>query len=202
MKNLAPLVLVAATLVGCASASRWKQQAFAFSLPVEPPAGQPAANTLALQRVSISPLFQSRSFTYRTADNSYEHDPYAGFLIPPERALAEPIRAWLRGNGAFGRFVEPGSGLTPNLVAEVSISELYGDFRKASQPAGTLAIRFVFYESKDGAPGRVLLDKTCAHETRLAGKTPGALMAAWETDLRAIMEEINSAYAKTNSSDR
>src|SRR6185436_2234788 len=135
-------------------------------------------NIVALNRVSISPLFQSRSFTYRTAENSYEQDPYAGFLIPPERALAEPIRAWMRASGVFGRVAEPGTGLIATLIAEVSVNELYGDFRKASQPVGIMEIHFICYEVKDGAAGRIVLDKICAHSTPLSRKTPDALMTA------------------------
>ena len=196
------LPLLAAILCGCASDPGWKRRVFAFSLPADPPTTNAQTNIVALSRVSISPLFQSRSFTYRTAENSYEQDPYAGFLIPPERALAEPIRAWLRASGVFGRVAEPGSGLTATLVAEVSVNELYGDFRKAAQPVGTMEIHFICYEVKDGTPGRIVLDKVCARETPLSRKAPDALMVAWDADLREIMVEINSEYAKAISNDR
>jgi len=196
------LTLLATILCGCASDPGWKRRVFAFSLPADPPAVNLRTNIVALSRVSISPLFQGRSFTYRTAENSYERDPYAGFLIPPERALAETIRAWMRASGVFGRVMEPGSGLTATLVAEVSVNELYGDFRKASQPAGTLEIRFICYEVKDGTAGRIVLDKVCTREAPLSRKTPDALMAAWNADLREFMEEINSDYVKANSYDR
>jgi cholesterol transport system auxiliary component len=202
MKSVVLMLLAAAVLCGCASDPRWKRQVFAFSLPDDPPITNTQTNIVALSRVSISPLFQSRSFTYRTAENSYEQDPYAGFLIPPERALAESIRAWLRASGVFGRVAEPGSGLSPALVVEVSINGLYGDFRKASRPVGTMEIHFICYQLKDGAAGRVVLDKTCARETPLTRKTPDAVMAAWDADLREIMEEINSEYAKGNSNGR
>src|SRR5437899_1207828 len=134
MRSLAPLLLAVGILVGCASDPRWKRQVFAFSLPADPPTPNAQSNIVALSGVSISPLFQNLSFTYRKAQNTYEQDPYAGFLVPPERALAEPIRAWMRASGVFGRVVEPGSGLTPTLVAEVSVNELYGDFSQASRP--------------------------------------------------------------------
>jgi ABC-type uncharacterized transport system auxiliary subunit len=196
------LVLVTAVLCGCASGPGWQRRAFAFASPADPPADHTQTNVVALSRVSISPLFQSRSFTYRTAENSYEQDPYAGFLIPPERALAESIRASLRAGGAFGRVVEPGSGLVPTLVAEVSVNRLYGDFRQPSKPVATMEIHFICYEVQDWTPGRVVLDKVCARETPLAGKTPAALMAAWDIDLREIMKEINSEYAKTYSNAR
>ncbi|HWY78651.1 MAG TPA: hypothetical protein VN281_23755 [Verrucomicrobiae bacterium] len=203
MRNLGPIVLAsAAVLCGCASDPVWKRQVFAFSQPSDPPAANVQSNIVALNRVSISPLFQSRSFTYRKTEDSYEQDPYAGFLIPPERALAEAIRGWLRASGAFGRVMDPGSGLGPTLIAEVSVNQLYGDFRKASQPAGIMEIHFICYEVKDEEPGRIVLDKVCARETPMTRRTPGALMAAWDADLREIMDEINSAYAKANSNDR
>ena len=202
MRSLAPMLFAAAVLCGCASDPVWKRQVFAFSQPADPPATNVPSNIVALNRVSISPLFQSRSFTYRKAEDSYEQDPYAGFLIPPERALGEAIRAWLRASGVFGRVLDPGSGLAPTLIAEVSINELYGDFRKSSQPAGIIEVHFVCYEVKDEAAGRIVLDKVCTRETPMTRKTPGALMAAWNADLREIMDEINSAYAKANSNDR
>jgi cholesterol transport system auxiliary component len=202
MRSLPPIILTAAILCGCASGPDWKRRAFAFSLPADPPATNAQTNIVVLNRVSISPLFQSRSFTYRTGDNAYEQDPYAGFLIPPERALAEPIRAWLRGSGLFGRVVGPGSSLSPSLAAEVSINQLYGDFREASKPVATMELHFIFYEIKDEAPARIVLDKVCAHETPLSRKTPDALMTAWDADLRAIMEEINSEYIKAGSNAR
>ena len=201
MRRLAPIILAAAVLCGCASGPGWQRRAFAFTSPADPPTTNAETNIVALSRVSISPLFQSRSFTYRTAENSYEQDPYAGFLIPPERALAESIRASMRAGGVFGRVVEPGSGLAPTLVVEASVDELYGDFRQASKPVATMEIHFICYEVKDGIPGRIVLDKVCARETPLAGKTAAALMAAWDADLRQIMEEINSEYAKANSND-
>ena len=201
MRNLALILLTTAILCGCASSPGWKRRVFAFSLPTEPAITNAQSDIVVLRRVSISPLFQSRSFTYRTAENSYEQDPYAGFLIPPERALAEPIRAWMRASGVFGRVVESGSALTPTLVAEVSVNELYGDFRTASQPVGTMEIHFMCYEVNDGTAGRIVLDKICARETPLTRKTPDALMAAWDADLREIMEEINAEYGKANTND-
>ena len=196
------MLAAAAILCGCSSEPAWKRQAFAFSLPPNPPAANARTNIVALSRLSISPRFQSRSFTYKTAENLYEQDPYAAFLVPPERALAEPIRAWMRDSGVFGRLVEPGSGLEPTLVAEVSINELYGDFRKPSQPVARMEIHFIFYEVRDDTPGRIVLDTVRARETPLTRKTPAALMAAWDADLREIMQDLASEYAKAASNDR
>src|SRR5437879_12279047 len=99
MRSVALILLAAGIFVGCASDPKWKRQVFAFSLPADPPSTKAQTNLVALSHVSVSPLFQGRSFTYRKAENTYEQDPYAGFLVPPERALAEPIRAWMRSSG-------------------------------------------------------------------------------------------------------
>jgi hypothetical protein len=201
MRSAMTILLGVAIWCGCASDSGWKHQTFAFSTPADPPSAGARTNVFALRRISVSPLYRSQSFTYRTADDTYEQDPYAAFMVPPERALAGPIRAWMGEGGAFGRVVEPGSGLTPTVVAEVSVNELCGDFRKPSQPVGAMELHFVVYDFNEESPGRIVLDKVCARETPLSQRTPAALMAAWENDLREIMQEINSDYAKASSND-
>lgn len=202
MKCLAHIMMIIVACYGCASGPHWKRQGFAFSVPADPPATNATTNITALSRVSISPLFQSRSFTYRVGENSYEQDPYAGFLVPPERALAESIRGWLRASGMYGRVIEPGSQIRPGLILEVSINELYGDFRTQSQPVAAMGIHFTCYEMQDGTPRHIVLEKFCSHSTPLDRKTPAALMAAWDADLRQIMNDFNSDYAKAISNDR
>ena len=85
---------------------------------------------------------------------------------------------------------------------EASVIELDGDFRDPSHPIAEIAIHFIVYESGPEGPGRVLLDKVCARRTALARRTPVALMASWVLDLRKIMDELNSDYAKTDFNDR
>jgi hypothetical protein len=202
MKRLAFLLCMAAFWCGCSFTPKWKEQTFAFATPAIPPASEPQTNVIALSGVLISPVFQSRSFIYRVADDAYEQDPYACFLISPERALAESIQAYMRSSGVYGH-VEASSGrLSPDLVAEVSIEHLYGDFRNPAQPVGALELHFLIYQMTNGMPGRIVLDKMCARTTPLARKSPAALMAAWDTDLREIMEEINSDYAKAHPPGR
>jgi hypothetical protein len=193
-----PAWLAAIVLGGCSSGPDWTRRLYSFSRADDPAVTNSTDRIVALNRVAISPLFQSRSFTYRTADDSYKQDPYAGFLVPPERALGEAIRASMRAGGVFGCVVDPGSGLVPTQVAEVFITELYGDFRNPAQPAGTMELHFLCYDMKDGAPGRVILDQVYAREIPLKERTPAALMNAWDADLREIMERINSSYAKAN----
>src|SRR5262249_37432086 len=143
MKSWLSTLFALALLAGCTSGPDWTRRMYSFSATADPPATNATTNIIALSRVAISPLFQSRSFTYKTGENAYKQDPYAGFMIPPERSLCESIRSSMQASGVFGRVVQPGSSLVPNLVAEVFIDELYGDFRNPSQPKGKLELRFI-----------------------------------------------------------
>jgi hypothetical protein len=201
MRVIVSIMLALASLCGCGTNPAWKTQTFAFTEPADPPPATMATNITALKRASISPFFQSQSFTYRVGEGAYEKDPYAAFLVSPERAMTQAIRAWMRTGGAFGRVVESGSELAPNLIAEATVSQLCGDFRDASRPGGVMAIHFVVYETRDGTCGRIVLDKNYTRNAPLGRKTPAALMSAWETDLQQIMEALNSDYAKANSND-
>jgi len=197
--TLALILLLAAIFCGCSSGPLWQRRVHAFSVPTAPPVTTSQTNLVSLNRVSVSSLFQSRFFTYRTGNTSYEQDPYAAFLAPPERSLAEPLRHWIRTSGAFGRLVEPGSGLSASLTIEVSVSQLYCDFRESSHPVATMELRWLIYKLSDGSPGRIVLDKVYARETPLAKKSPAAIMTAWDNDLYQILEQVDSDYAQANA---
>jgi uncharacterized lipoprotein YmbA len=198
MKRTVFLAVLAALIAGCSSGPGWKRQTFAFSAPAAQPVIATETNMVALRRVSISPLFQNRAFTYRTGENTYEQDPYASFLVAPDRALKEPLRASL---AAFGRVLEPGSSLPATLDAEVTIAELYADFRDPARPAGRLAAHVVVYRPGAEGPTAVVFDKLCSAQSAMSAKTPAGLMAAWDSCLREINQQIRSEYAKASAAD-
>ena len=174
-----------------------------FSLP-DPPAATAATNTVALSHVAVSPLFQTRNFTYRTDEGVYRQDPYAGFLIDPDRALAEAIRGRMRAQGgAFGHVIEPGGEIVTTVNLEARVTELYGDLCKRDDCAGVMAIHFTIYEVNPDGPGRVLLDQTLTRRAPMSKHTPAALMAAWnEWTLLHILQQLQSDYAKASLTDR
>jgi hypothetical protein len=198
------LVVTVATgaLCGCGTNPVWKRQLFDLTVPTDAHVSPSRTNIVSLGHLSISPRFQGRSFVYRTAEDTYERDPYAGFLVSPERALAEPIRARLRNSGAFGHVLDPGGRLVPSVIVEADVSELDGDFRNPSHPLAEMAIHFIIYDVGPDGPGRILIDKTYAGRTPLARRTPADLVAAWDKDLIRIMNETSSDYAKTHPDDR
>ena len=82
--------------------------------------------------MAIAAPFEGRSLVYRTGEFSYLRDPYAEFLEPPAEELLAPMRGWLHNSGNFIALTEAGSALKPNTLVEISVSQLFGDFR---QPA-------------------------------------------------------------------
>jgi ABC-type uncharacterized transport system auxiliary subunit len=175
---------------GCASRSPWKQESFALTIPASSEIG-PAAHTniLSLRRVTVSTLFQDQPLIYRTGENSYEADPYAEFLVPPNRMLGECLLNSLRNGRAFSDVMDSSSSLKSTCSMEVLVNQLYGDFRQPGKPFAVLQMHFILYGNEDRE--RVLWQRDFSKRVPLAQRTPSALLAGWNTALQQIMEETN-----------
>jgi ABC-type uncharacterized transport system auxiliary subunit len=178
---------------GCLTRPALVHQSFALASPASTgAAAKPGKGILALRSCTVSPLFEDRALVYRIGPEAYEHDPYAGFLVPPGSALEIPVRGYLRNSGVFRDIAESGSLLTADRWLEVYISELYGDFQSPGQPAAVLTIRFVFFRSESGNPSAVWLDQTCSRRIPLTENTAASVVAGWDKALVEIMAEVAS----------
>jgi hypothetical protein len=179
-------------LNGCISRPTLAKQLFAFAAPAgETPLGS-TTGVLGVRTLTISPLFEGRSLVYRTGEHSYEQDPYAEFLVPPALALLPPLRAAFRTAGVFGDVAEAGSALKPDILAEIYVSELYGDFRRVNDPSAVLTMRFLFFEAPNGIGGKLVLQKDCSRRIRLHARTAVALLEGWDQGLEQILAEISA----------
>src|SRR5215469_7713218 len=128
---LAPAIFALGLLAtGCLSRPALVRQDFVLQTP---PVTRTAANSvggvLTLTSCNVSPPFASQAFVYRIGTNAFETDPYAGFLVAPDRNIAIAIRTWLARSGLFTHVVEPGSSVPAEQSLEVSVDELYGDLK-------------------------------------------------------------------------
>ncbi len=199
LRLLLPLAL-AGMLAGCLSRPGLERHTFALESP--PPAGNlPATNqaVLAIRLLEVSPLFEGRSFVYRTGPDRYQADPYAGFLIAPARALAIPLRGYFRNSGAFKDVMEPGSQLGANTFLEVYVTELYGDFRPSSRPAAVLSMRMLFFDPEGLNKHHPFLNKEWSRRVPLQKKTAAALVGGWNQALAQTMAEVTSELVKIQS---
>jgi uncharacterized lipoprotein YmbA len=180
-------------LCSCASRAHWKREAFALAAPSRETGSAVAhTNVLSLHRVTVSSLFDDQPLVYRTGENSYERDPYAEFLVPPNRMLEQCLRTYLRNGHVFADVLDPGSSLKPSYSMEVSATELYGDFRQPDKPFAVLQLRFLLYNTDHPNRGRVLWERELSKRLPLAHRTPAALVAGWNAGLQQIMEEVNT----------
>ena len=186
-------------LTGCLSRPALVYQNYALhtSSP-EKRADSSAQGILSVRNVQVSPLFERRSFVYRTGPDRYELDPFAEFMVLPSRALAIPVRSYLRGSGVFQDVTEPGSELMPNSVLELHAQELYGDFRTPGQPAAVLTIRMLLFDSETGQQ-KLLFQKAYSQRVPLKERSATALAAGWNQALTQIMSEAVNDFASVHT---
>jgi cholesterol transport system auxiliary component len=184
-------------LTGCLSRPAMNKQTFVFGAPAISVTNVVASDrVLGIRNLQIAAPFDGRSLVYRTGEFSYVRDPYAEFLELPAEELMAPVRGLLRGSGNFNAVVESGSALKPDTLVEISVSQLFGDFRQSEHPAAILTVRFVFFEAPSGVSGKVILEQVYSRSIPLSAPTSAALMEGWNQALAEILVEVSSDFAR------
>jgi ABC-type uncharacterized transport system auxiliary subunit len=173
---------------GCLSRPNLPSASYALNCP--PAAVAPVVDgpVLGIKSVVLSPLFEGKNFVYRLDENRYEKDPYAEFLVTPERMVNAAAQAHLRNTGLFREVLDGGGVLKPAQYLEIQVRELYGDFRNPQAPSAVIALKVVVYES--GRDNRVLLEKSYRRQTPLTASTAAAVAAGLSDGLKEIMTEL------------
>src|SRR5262245_19918291 len=177
-------------LAGCLSKPALRRQTFAFQIPPAAASTESKGQSvLAIRSCEVAPTFANRSLAYRTGQDTYELDPYAGFLIQPAAALEIPVRAYLRNSGAFKDVVELGGPFAPDVLLDVRVSELYGDFRNTGQAAALLSLHLRFFTVESGQAAKAFLQKDYSRREPLKENTAAAVVAGWDQALAQVMAE-------------
>ncbi len=180
-------------LCGCLSKPPLHKQTFTFG--ASPTSSGTAASgdlVLGIRQLRIAPPFDGRSLVYRTGEFSYVRDPYAEFLDPPEEEMIAPVRGWLRRTGGFSDVVDAGSGLKPNTVVEISVTELYGDLRRSEHPCAVVTMHLVFFEAHNGVPIKPILQQEYSRSMPVTAPSAAALMEGWNQAFAGIFAEVAS----------
>jgi len=109
--------------------------------------------------------------------------------------------------GLFEAVVEPGSALTPNTMAEITVLELYGDFRPSQDPAALLKLRFVLLDAPGGIPANAILERVLTPhpvKSKECQRTRGGLERSLEANPRTIRRGSSSVetYARHSQLER
>jgi hypothetical protein len=186
---------------GCLSRPPLVKQSFAFALPsVLTNTTAAIDHVLAIRRLTVEAPFDGPTLVYRTGEFSYESDHYATFLVSPAESFVAPIREYFRGHGLFRAVTESGSVLKPDILVEISVNQLYGDFRRQGQPAAVLGIRFLFFDAPNGVPGRVLLAKSYLHRIPIPARTPATLVEGWNEALNQVLSSTMTDFVAATDS--
>lgn len=154
---------------------------------------------VSIRSLRVAAPFDDRSLVYRVGEFSYDADPYAEFLVSPAESLCAPIRSWMRKSDLFRTVVEPGSALKPNAMAEITVLELYGDFRRTTKPAAVLTLRVVLLDAPDGMPGKLTFEREYSRRVLLKSSKANALMAGWNEGLNQILAQLGSDLRRMDS---
>ena len=195
------LLPVLILLSGCLSRSPLHTQTLAFDSPTGSVANGADRNqrVVSIRSLRVAAPFDDRSLVYRVGEFSYDADPYAEFLVSPAESLGAPIRGWMRKSDLFRTVVEPGSALKPNTMAEITVLELYGDFRRTTKPAAVLTLRFVLLDAPDGMPGKLTFEREYSRRVLLKSSRASALMTGWNDGLNQILAQLGSDLRRMDS---
>jgi cholesterol transport system auxiliary component len=190
-------------LTGCISRPALDKQTFTFNAPAISATNVVAGDrVLGIRNLQIAAPFEGRSIVYRIGEFSYVRDPYAEFLGPPAEELLAPMRGWLRDSGNFIAVTEAGSVLKPDTLAEITVSQLFGDFRPSEHPSAVLAIRFVFFDAPNGVAGKVILQQSYLRRIPLDAPTAGTLMDGWNRALAEILAEVSADFRRSETGEQ
>ena len=187
------MLLGSCLLSGCLSRPSLVKQSFTLSCPTMTSSAATTTNrVLAIKRLMIAAPFDDQSLVYRTGEFSYERDPYAEFLVPPAETLAVAICGYFRDSGVFNAVTEPGSAFKPDILVEISIDQLYGDFRGRADATAVLAMRFIFFDASAGMPGKVLLQKGSSRHIHVKARNAASLVEGWNEGLKQVLDEMSA----------
>jgi len=188
-------------LTGCLARPHLDQQTFVFAAPTASAAkAAPGSRVLGIRSLQVAAPFVGREFVYRTGEFSYDSDTYAEFMVPPAESLLSPISGLMRQAGVFSAVAEPGSGLKPDTLVEIHVTQLYGDFRPSHEASAVLAIRFVFFDAPQRIPGKVLFQQEYTRVIPLKARTAAALIEGWNQALAQILEAAMHDFGVLDSS--
>jgi ABC-type uncharacterized transport system auxiliary subunit len=187
-------ILFAFALSGCLSRAPLKKETLAFSPNLSHTNETTSGGVLAIRSLQVAPPFEGLSLVYRTGEFSYDQDPYAMFLGSPATLLVPAVSDILVNNGCFRAVVKPGSAVKPDMLAEINVSQLYGDIRQPEKPSAVLAMQIVLMDATNGMPGRIILQKNYSSQVPIKSTSPTALMEGWNQALQKILADVESDF--------
>jgi cholesterol transport system auxiliary component len=186
-------VSIALALAAC-SIGRPVRQATTYL--IDPPFGATPSvarrpETLRVGFVRVAAPYAGSALVYRLDDVQYASDPYHAFVADPGAMLGGRMAEWLERTGPFSTVVAPGSAPPAPYVLEVTVGDLYGDFRPGRPPAAVVSVQFVLI-NQSGARPKVDFERTIAATAPLSKASPDALVRGYGAALAEVLSQLAS----------
>ena len=185
-KTILALSLALTVPCGCLSLSRQppEKQTYVLQLHRASKEAHPDSGVLLVEPVRVDSAFAHKAFVYCTAPQVFESDFYHEFLVPPETALTDLLRAWLQGGGT--RVVSPGNRAAPTHALEVVVNELYGDFRDVDTQRAVVSLRATLLDAKD----KIVLQRSYSATVDLADRERASLVRGWNVAVETVFADL------------
>jgi uncharacterized lipoprotein YmbA len=194
-RRLATVAGAALILAAC-SIGEPIPQATTYVVEPPPPAvrspGARRPEALRMGSVRVVAAFSGNGLVYRMTDVKYVSDPYHAFIAEPGALLGNRIADWLDRAGPFVSVTQPGSARPAPYVLDVTVTELYGDFRPGQKPAAVLAAQFVLID-QTGVRPQVALERSIGRRVDIEQPAPDALVRGYGSALAEILTELSGA---------
>jgi len=147
--------------------------------------------SLRIGNVRVAAAYAGNALVYRMDDVRFVSDPYTRFIAEPGAMLGDQITAWLDRAGPFTTVTDPESGLPAHYVLEVTVTELYGDFRPGRAPAAVLTVHCALIDQTGTRP-KAVLERAIARRVDLPRASPDALVRGYGEALAEILGELST----------
>jgi cholesterol transport system auxiliary component len=184
--------LFALTLVACSIGRPIREPTTYIIDPPIDAAPQPVLRrpeTLRVGFLRVAAPYSGSALVYRLDDVRYATDPYHAFVADPGAMLDSRIAGWLERTGPFSHVIGPGSAQSAPYVLEVTVADLYGDFRRDEPPAAVMSVQFVLIDQSATRP-KVTYERSIATRVALGSESPDALVRGYGTAFADILEQL------------
>ena len=203
-KAFMSMTCVALVLTGCSFARRMPPVTL-YALDLSPyaiaPAQMRSPETLRLATVRVAAPFDANALIYRFDDVRYVSDPYHAFAAGPGEIVGNQVARWLDTAGPFRDVARPGSLRSARYVLEISVSELYGDFRTDRPPAAVLNLGFALID-QSSSRSRTVYGRSIARAIDLPAASREELMRGYSRALSDALTQLTHELEAMLAADR
>ena len=203
-KAFMSMTCVALVLMGCSFARRMPPVNL-YALDLSPyaiaPTQRRSPETLRLATVRVAAPFDSNTLFYRFDDVRYVSDPYHAFAAGPGEIVSNQVARWLDAAGPFRDVARPGSLRPARYVLEISVSELYGDFRAGRPPAAVLNLGFALID-QSGSRSRTVYERSISRTIDLPAASREELMRGYSRALSDALTQLTHELEAMLAADR